>query len=53
MSEPAIRTIRGYELREQIGAGGFGEVYRAYQPSVSREVAIKVILPQHTSTSTI
>src|SRR5215471_15753221 len=40
------RTIKGYELREQIGAGGFGAVYRAYQPSVGREVAIKVILPE-------
>ena len=41
-----VQTIRGYELRERLGAGGFGEVYRAYQPSVGREVAIKVILPQ-------
>src|SRR5574341_1036036 len=41
------QEIRGYELRERIGAGGFGEVYRAYQPSVGREVAVKVILPQH------
>jgi len=40
------RIIKGYELREQIGAGGFGAVYRAYQPSVGREVAIKVILPE-------
>lgn len=41
------RVVRGYELRERIGAGGFGEVYRAYQASVGREVAVKVILPQH------
>ncbi|MCU0498795.1 MAG: protein kinase [Anaerolineae bacterium] len=40
------KTIRGYELRDQIGKGGFGAVYRAYQPIVAREVAIKVILPQ-------
>ncbi len=37
------RSVRGYELREQVGAGDFGVVYRAYQPSVGREVAIKVI----------
>jgi WD40 repeat protein/DNA-binding SARP family transcriptional activator len=37
------RSVRGYELREQIGVGDFGIVYRAYQPSVGREVAIKVI----------
>jgi predicted ATPase/DNA-binding SARP family transcriptional activator len=44
---PRVKTIRGYELRERIGSGGFGEVYRAYQPSVAREVAVKVILPQY------
>jgi serine/threonine protein kinase/DNA-binding SARP family transcriptional activator len=36
-------AIRGYELREQLTAGEGGIVYRAYQPSVGREVAIKVI----------
>jgi WD40 repeat protein/serine/threonine protein kinase/DNA-binding SARP family transcriptional activator len=40
------RAIRGYELRERIGAGGFGVVYRAFQPSVGREVAVKAILPE-------
>jgi WD40 repeat protein/serine/threonine protein kinase len=40
------QLIKSYELQELIGAGGFGEVYRAYQPQVRREVAIKVILPQ-------
>src|SRR5215470_6149151 len=38
-------NIKGYELRERIGDGGFGAVYRAYQTTVGREVAIKVILP--------
>jgi WD40 repeat protein/serine/threonine protein kinase len=41
------RVIKSYEFRECVGAGGFGAVYRAFQPSVGREVAIKVILPQH------
>jgi WD40 repeat protein/serine/threonine protein kinase len=41
------RTLKGYELRERIGFGGFGVVYRAYQPSLEREVAIKIILPEH------
>lgn len=40
-------TIRGYEIQEKIGEGGFGAVYRAYQPTVRRTVAIKVILPQY------
>ncbi|MCQ3931341.1 MAG: hypothetical protein DPW16_12865 [Chloroflexi bacterium] len=39
------RYIKGYALREKLGDGGFGAVYRAYQPTVGREVAIKVILP--------
>lgn len=38
-------TIQGYELLERIGAGGFGAVYRAYQSTIGREVAVKVILP--------
>src|SRR5689334_4775711 len=41
------RAIRGYALGERIGAGGFGAVYRAVQPLVEREVAIKIILPQY------
>ncbi len=47
MSDLPQQTIRGYELRELIGAGGFGAVYRAYQAIVGREVAIKIILPQY------
>jgi WD40 repeat protein/serine/threonine protein kinase len=41
------QSIRGYELHERIGQGGFGTVYRAYQTVVEREVAIKIILPEH------
>jgi WD40 repeat protein/serine/threonine protein kinase len=43
----AGQTVKGYELRDRIGGGGFGEVYRAFQPLLKREVAIKIILPQH------
>jgi WD40 repeat protein/serine/threonine protein kinase len=39
--------IKGYELRELIGQGGFGAVYRAYQAQVEREVAVKIILPEY------
>lgn len=39
-------TIKGYELRERIGEGGFGAVYRAVQSAVGREVAVKIILPE-------
>ncbi len=47
MNRSSGQVMKGYELRERVGAGGFGEVYRAYQSAVSREVAIKVILPQY------
>jgi WD40 repeat protein len=40
-------TIQGYELRERIGQGGFGAVYRAFQPLLNREVALKVIHPHY------
>src|SRR5512147_1834444 len=40
------QTVRGYELRDSLGAGGFGAVYKAFQPIVGREVAIKIILPE-------
>jgi serine/threonine protein kinase/WD40 repeat protein len=39
------QIIKGYELQDRIGAGGFGAVYRAYQSTIGREVAIKIILP--------
>ncbi|MFZ4815279.1 MAG: protein kinase domain-containing protein, partial [Phototrophicaceae bacterium] len=40
------QMIKGYEFRELLGTGGFGAVYRAFQPAVGREVAVKVILPE-------
>jgi serine/threonine protein kinase len=39
------RSIGRYEIREEIGRGGFSTVYRAYDPQFKREVALKV-LPQ-------
>ncbi len=40
------RPLRGYVLRELLGEGSFGAVYRATQPGVERDVAVKVIRPE-------
>ncbi|UCF61633.1 MAG: protein kinase, partial [Anaerolineaceae bacterium] len=42
------KTIGGYQILEQIGEGGMATVYKAYQPSLDRYVAVK-ILPRHLS----
>lgn len=47
MIQADIRIIKGYELGESLGSGGFGQVFRAYQPSVGREVAIKIIFSHY------
>ena len=46
LSELGRQHIRGYELLECIGAGHVGAVYRAHQPVVDRDVAIKIVLPK-------
>ena len=42
----AIGTRLGpYEILSAIGAGGMGDVYRAHDTKLQRDVAIKVLLP--------
>jgi len=37
------KKLRAYEITDEIGSGGMATVFRAYQPSMDRHVAIKVI----------
>ena len=41
--ETVIPSVRGYELRQRVGEGRLGVVYRAYQHSMGREVAVRVV----------
>lgn len=42
--EAAARTLGEFELLSKIGQGGMGVVYRAWQPSLGRQVAVKSLI---------
>jgi eukaryotic-like serine/threonine-protein kinase len=42
----ALGRWGSFELLECVGRGGFGEVYRAFDPSLQREVAVKLLWPE-------
>ena len=49
-SEQAEHTIGEFELLSRLGKGGMGIVYRAWQPSLGRQVALKSMLPGDSKT---
>jgi len=49
-SRDILGHIGRYEIREQLGEGAFGIVFRAFDPQLSREVALKVAKPEQLST---
>ncbi len=39
----SLGSLGRFQLRERLGDGGFGEVFRAYDPRLDRDVAVKVL----------
>jgi serine/threonine protein kinase/WD40 repeat protein len=49
LSRPEAQTeekLGRFKIRTELGAGAFGRVYRAYDPQLDREVALKVPHPE-------
>ena len=41
----ALGTVDRYRLLEQVGSGGMSQVYRAWDQTLDREVAVKLLHP--------
>ena len=45
-----MKKIGKYRVIEELGKGGMGVVYKAHDPDIDREVAIKLILEKYWKT---
>ncbi len=43
-ADPTLTTLGRFEIKEELGQGAFGRVYRAYDPQLDRMLALKVPL---------
>lgn len=41
-AKPKAQKLGRFEVRQRVGSGAFGDVYRAYDPTLERDVALKV-----------
>ena len=46
MPNPEVKKIGKYEIQAELGQGGFGRVYRAFDPTVGRPVALKILMTE-------
>jgi len=53
MSKATLGQLDKYTLLAEIGSGGFSTVYKAHDPSLDRNVALKVLLPHLTRDASV
>ncbi|MFN8456817.1 MAG: hypothetical protein U0401_19485 [Anaerolineae bacterium] len=53
MDELIGKTLGQYRIETKIGSGGMATVFKAYQPSLNRYVALKVLPPSFASQNPI